>query len=191
MGLLEIQIEARNLLQLNPLFMHSKTTGAADQSEVVEIAVLDSAGKPLIDALVKPKRHIRPDATHEHGITDDMVENAPKWNEVLPEIEEILAHKKVCVYDLDSELLALQNSYQNNNNRWSLDTDSFINVMDLFSRFRNIRESHSGALINYSLEEAARMMGIDIEIIAYRRAHEDAWLVRAILLAIAGWKVYY
>ena len=34
-------------------------------------------------------------------------------------------------------------------------------------------------------------MGIDIEIIGYRRAREDAWLMRAILLAIAGWKVYY
>ncbi len=191
MGLLEIQIEARNLLQLNPLFMHSKTTGAAEQAEVVEIAVLDSAGKPLIDALVKPKRHIRPTASEEHGITDEMVDNAPKWTEVLPEIEEILARKKICVYDLSNELLALQNSYQNNLNRWSLDTGSFVNVMDLFSRYRNVRDPRSGALTCYSLEEAARMMGIDIEIIAYRRAHEDAWLVRAILMAIAGWKVYY
>lgn len=191
MGLLEIQIEARNLLQLNPLFMHSKTTGAAEQAEVVEVAVLDSAGKPLIDALVKPKRHIRPTASEEHGITDEMVDNAPKWTEVLPEIEEILARKKICVYDLNNELLALQNSYQNNLNRWSLDTESFVNVMDLFSRYRNVRDPRSGALTNYSLEEAARMMGIDIEIIAYRRAHEDAWLIRAILMAIAGWKVYY
>lgn len=191
MGLLEIQIEARNLLQQNPLFMHSKTTGAAEQAEVVEIAVLDSAGNPLLDALVKPKRHIRPNATEEHGITDDMVDNAPRWNEVLPEIEEILARKKVCVYDLNSELMALQNSYQNNNNRWALDADSFFNTMDLFTRFRNVRDPRSGTLVNYSLEEAARLMGIDIEIIAYRRAHEDAWLIRAILMAIAGWKVYY
>lgn len=191
MGLLEIQIEASNLLQLNPLFMHSKTTGAADQAEVVEIAILDSAGKPLIDALVKPKRHIRPNATEEHGITDEMVDNAPRWAEVLPEVEEILTRKKICVYDLNNELVALQNSYQNNHNRWALDTDSFINMMDLFSRFRNVRDPRSGALINYSLEEAARLLGIDIEIIAYRRAHEDAWLIRAILLAIAGWKVYY
>jgi len=191
MGLLEIQIEARNLLQLNPLYMHSKTTGAAEQAEVVEIAVLDSAGKPLIDALVKPKRHIRPTASEEHGITDEMVDNAPKWTEVLPEIEEILARKKICVYDYDNEILALQNSYQNNLNRWALDIDSFVNVMDLFSRYRNVRDPRSGVLTCYSLEEAARMMGIDIEIIAYRRAHEDAWLIRAILMAIAGWKVYY
>ncbi len=191
MGLLEIQIEARNLLQMNPLFMHSKTTGAAEQAEVVEIAIMDNAGKQLIDALVKPKRHIRPNATEEHGITDEMVDNAPKWTEVLPEIEEILARKKVCVYDLGGELVALQNSYLNYNNRWALDSDSFVNVMDLFSRYRNVRDPRSGGLTNYSLEDAARLMGIDIEIIGYRRAHEDAWLIRAILQAIAGWKVYY
>ncbi len=191
MSLLDIQLEARNLLQMNPLFMHSKNTGAAEQAEVVEIAILDSAGKPLIDALVKPKRHIRPDATVEHGITDEMVENAPKWTEVLPEVEETLARKKVCVYDLNNELLALQNSYQNNHNRWSLDTDNFINIMDMFARYRNVRDPRSGVLSCFTLEEAARAMGIDIEIIAYRRAHEDAWLIRAILMAIAGWKVYY
>lgn len=191
MGLLEIQFEARNLLQLNPLFMHSKTTGAAEQSEVVEIAILDSAGKPLIDELVKPKRHIRPDATKEHGITDDMVDSAPKWAEILPDIEETLRHKKICVYDTSNELMALQNSYQNNHNRWVLDEENFFNLMDLFSRYRNIRDPHSGVLQTYTLEEAARLLGIDIEIIAYRRAHEDAWLLRAILLAIAGWKVYY
>ena len=191
MGILETQFEASNLLQMNPLFMHSKTTGAADQAEVVEIAILDTAGAPLMDALVKPKRHIRPNATDEHGITDEMVENAPRWAEVLPELEEILAHKKVCVYDLNNELVALQNSHDNNHNRWSLDTDSFINVKELFSRFRNVRDPRTGSLMCYTLEEAARSMGIDIEIIAYRRAHEDAWLLRAILMSIAGWKVYY
>jgi DNA polymerase III epsilon subunit-like protein len=191
MSLLEIQLEARNLLQLNPLFMHSKTTGASEFSEVVEIAILDSAGMPLMDALVKPKRHIRPDATQEHGITDEMVENAPRWSEILPEIEDLLVHKKICVYDPENELLAIQNSYQNSHNRWGLDTSDFINLMDLFSRYWNVRDSRSKVLKAYSLEEAARLLGIDIEIIAYRRAHEDAWLMRAILLAMAGWKVYY
>lgn len=191
MTLLEAQLEARNLLQLGPLFLHSKTTGAAELSEVVEIAILDSAGKPLVDALVKPKRHIRPDATLEHGITDEMVDSAPRWSEILPTIEDILIGKRVCVYDPASELLALQNSYQNNHNRWVLDENNFFNLMDLFSRYRNVRDPRSGALLSYSLQEAARLLGIDIEIIAFRRAREDAWMMRAILLAIASWKVYY
>jgi DNA polymerase III epsilon subunit-like protein len=171
--------------------MHSKTTGAAEFSEVVEIAILDSAGAPLADELVKPKRHIRPTATLEHGITDEMVDMAPRWTEILPKVEELLSGKKVCVYDPASELLALKNSFKNYHNRYVLDDDNFYSVMDLYSRYKNERDHRSGTLLVYEFEEAARMLGIDIEIIAYRRARDDAWLTRAMLLAIAGWKVYY
>ena len=191
MSLLEIQLEARNLLQLRPVFLHCKTTGAAELSEVVEIAILDSAGSPLCDELVKPKRHIRELGSDEHGLTDDMVNFAPKFSEILPEIEELLGGKMVCVYDKESELLALKNSYQNNHNRWVLDDASFFSLMDLFSRYRNERDHRSGILRSYSLVEASCKLGIDIEVIAFRRAREDAWLMRAMLLAIAGWKVYY
>jgi Peduoviridae DNA polymerase exonuclease subunit len=191
MSLLDAQIEARNLLQQRPLFLHSKTTGAGEFMEVVEIAILDSAGTALADELVKPKRHIRPTATEEHGITDDMVSYAPRWAELLPKIEELLVGKNVCVYDPAIELVALKNSYDNNHNRWNLDSNNFICLMDLFSRYRNERDPRSGALFSYSLEESVRLMGIDIEIIGYRRAREDAWLMRALLLAMAGWKVYY
>jgi hypothetical protein len=189
--LLEAQLEAQNLLQLGPLFLHSKTTGAAELSEVVEIAILDSSGKPLLDELVKPKRHIRQIATDEHGLTDEMVDYAPRWAEILPRIEDLLIGKKVCVYDPALELLALRNSYMNIHQRWVLDESNFYSLMDLYSRYKNDRDPHTSLLLTYSLEEAARLTGIDIEIIAFRRAHEDAWLMRAILLAIAGWKVYY
>jgi DNA polymerase-3 subunit epsilon len=189
--LLEAQLEARNLLQQSPLFLHSKTTGALELAEVVEIAILDSSGKPLVDELVKPKRHIRQTATDEHGVTDDMVDTAPRWAEILPKIEEILVGKKVCVYDLEVELQTLYNSYNNINQRWVFDPINFYSLMDLFSRYKNERDPRTGVYLSYSLEKAASMVGIDIEIIAFRRAHEDAWLMRAILLAIAGWKVYY
>jgi DNA polymerase III epsilon subunit-like protein len=191
MSLLETQLEARNLLQLRPLFLHCKTTGAAELSEVVEIAILDTAGAPMVDELVKPKRHIRPSATQEHGLSDDMVNSAAKWSEVLPKIEEVLVGEKICVYDLEYELQAIKNSYQNNHNRWALNDDAFISLMDLFSRYKNERDPRNGSLRFYSLEEATLALGIDIEIIAYRRARDDAWLMRAMLLAIAGWKVYY
>jgi DNA polymerase III subunit epsilon len=191
MSLLETQLEARNLLQLRPVFLHCKTTGAAELSEVVEIAILDSAGMPLSDELVRPKRHIRAGASDEHGLTDDKIKSAAKWSEVLPVIEEILVGRKVCVYDKGAELQAVKNSYQNYHHRWVLDDDNFFSLMDLFSRYKDERNPRSGVLRAYSLEDAAGFLGIDIEIIAYRRAREDAWLMRALLLAIAGWKVYY
>lgn len=191
MSLLETQLEARNLLQIRPVFLHCKTTGAEELSEVVEIAILDSAGAALADELVKPKRHIRSAAALEHGLTDDNLSKAPRWAEILPKIEELLVGKKIIVYRRAAELQALKNSYQNYHNRWALDDEAFISLMDLFSRYKNERDTRNGALRSYSMEEAARLLGIDIEIIAYRRAREDAWLMRAILMAIAGWKVYY
>jgi DNA polymerase-3 subunit epsilon len=191
MSLLEVQLEARNLLQLRPLFLHSKTTGAAEQSEVVEIAILDSAGMPLADELVKPMRHIRPTATEVHGITDEMVDSAPKFAEILPKIEELLVGRMVCIYDSEAEIVALKNSYQNNHNRYVLDDNNFISLMEMFARYKNDRDPRSGAFYAYTLEDAARLLGIDIEIIGYRRAREDAWLMRAILITIAGWKIYY
>ena len=191
MSLLEIQLEARNLLQIRPIFLHCKTTGAEGLSEVVEIAILDSAGVAVADELVKPKRHVRPAAALEHGLTDENLNNAPRWAEILPKIEELLVGKKVIVYHRNAELQALKNSYQNYHNRWALDDEAFISLKDLFSRYRNERDPRSGSLRTFTMEEAARLLGIDIEIIAYRRAREDAWLMRAILLAIAGSKVYY
>jgi DNA polymerase III epsilon subunit-like protein len=191
MSLLDIQLEARNLIQLRPMFLHCKTTGAGEVAEVVEIAILDITGTPLVDELVKPKRHIRQIASDEHGITDEMINFAPKWAEVLPKVEEVLMGKHVCLYDLVEEMQALKNSNFNNHNRWIFDEGKFIGLMDLFSRYKNERDSRTGALLTYTLEDAARQLGIDLEIIAYRRAHEDAWLLRALLLAIAGEKVYY
>jgi DNA polymerase-3 subunit epsilon len=191
MTLLETQLEARNILQLRPLFLHSKTTGGMDLAEVVEISVLDSSGKPVVDELIKPKRHIRANATEEHGVTDDMVETAPRWAEVLPRVEEVLLGKRICVYDPESEILALKNSYRNIHQRWVLDETNFYSLMDLFSRYKNERDPRTGLYVSYTLQEAACLVGIDIEIIAFRRAHEDAWLMRAILLAIAGWRVYF
>jgi hypothetical protein len=88
-------------------------------------------------------------------------------------------------------MLALKNSYQNYHNRYVLDDNNFISLMDIFSRYKNERDPRSGAFFTYALEEAARLLGLDIEIIGYRRARDDAWLLRAILVTIAGWKIYY
>jgi DNA polymerase III epsilon subunit-like protein len=144
-----------------------------------------------VDELAKPKRHIRPPATLEHGITDEMVDHAPRWGEILPQVEDVLARKKVVVYDLPTELLVLKNSYQNYHHRWALDQTNFFDLMNLFSWHKNERDPRTGMLKVFSLEQASCLLGIDIEIIGYRRAREDAWLMRALLLAIAGWKVYY
>jgi DNA polymerase III epsilon subunit-like protein len=189
MGYLELQHEAQNLLQLYPVFLHSKTTGAGALSEVVEIAILNSGGTPLAEELVRPKRHIRPAATLEHGISDEMVRAAPDWLEVLPRVRTCLAGQQVCTYDPATEIQALKNSYENSRQRWDLDSAIFISLKDLCARYKNEWDARSASFRTFSLEEAVQLLGVEVELIGSRRAREDAWLMRALLLAIAGWKV--
>ncbi|RPJ07014.1 MAG: 3'-5' exonuclease, partial [Deltaproteobacteria bacterium] len=51
----------------------TETTGLDDQAEIVEIAVLNSAGEPVFESLIRPQQPIPPRVITIHGITDTMV----------------------------------------------------------------------------------------------------------------------
>lgn len=70
------------LLNTDFLVFDTETTGLDGQSEVCEIAVIDSKGTVLMNTLVKPIFPIPPEATEIHGITNADVESAPQFDEV-------------------------------------------------------------------------------------------------------------
>lgn len=80
------------------LVLDTETTGL-DQAEIVQIAILSSAGETLLDTLIQPKRPIPHDATAIHGITDEMCKNSPTWVELSPKIQEILNGQLIVVYN--------------------------------------------------------------------------------------------
>lgn len=60
--------------------------------EIIEITIVDAAsGAVLLDSLVRPQGTISPDATRVHGITDQMCETAPTWQDLWPQISAILS----------------------------------------------------------------------------------------------------
>ena len=72
-----------------------ETTGlsAWGGDEIVEIGAMKIYGdevdeKNVFHSLVNPRRPIGPDATRVHGITDEMVANAPVLEDVLPQFLE-------------------------------------------------------------------------------------------------------
>lgn len=95
---------ARSVLE-NPqdyCILDTETTGL-DDTEVVEIAIINLEGETLLDTLVKPIIPILDEVIAIHGITDKMVADAPTFPEVYPQLLEILANKKedtVLVYNL-------------------------------------------------------------------------------------------
>lgn len=114
--MLEVAINARNWaiawaidLFSTPddwVILDTETTGLYD-AEIVDIAIIDSVGKDLVDTRVRPTISIPLEATAIHGITDSMVRNSPSFDQVCPAIKEIISSKKVIIYnaEFDTKIL--------------------------------------------------------------------------------------
>lgn len=83
------------------LYLDTETTGfsAARGDEVVEIAIVDEYGNVLLDTLVEPSISIPRRATEVHGITDSMVYGKPSLEDILPEIDDIIAGHQLVIYN--------------------------------------------------------------------------------------------
>lgn len=90
--------------------LDTETTGLHDGARILEIAVLGVDGSTLLDRLVNPGVPIPVEVTHVHGITDDMVKDAPTFSDLLLPLTEALHRRKVVVYnrDFDKRRLAIE-----------------------------------------------------------------------------------
>ncbi|WP_347350383.1 3'-5' exonuclease [Intrasporangium sp.] len=68
---------------------------------VCEIAVISPTGKVLLDTLVNPGCPIAAAATRVHGITCDDVAGAPRWEEVLPWLEDAVGGRRLVAYNAE------------------------------------------------------------------------------------------
>jgi DNA polymerase-3 subunit epsilon len=83
------------------VYLDTETTGlsAASGDTIVEIAIVDHNGRPLIDTLVNPQRAIPWQATKVHGIRDDMVRGKPTLGQILPDIRNAIRGKELVIYN--------------------------------------------------------------------------------------------
>jgi DNA polymerase III epsilon subunit-like protein len=169
--------QARRWLDARPVFLDTETTGLNDLAEIVEISILDDDGLVLLDTLVRPRRPIPSDAIRIHGIRNEMVEDAPSWLQVWPEVEAILQGRPVGIYNADFDLRMLKQSHRWNGLAWRPPEMQPFCIMRLYSDFR-------GTSRFQTLEDAGRQLGIPLP--NAHRARADTELARAILLRMAG-----
>jgi len=94
-----------------------ETTGKdphAEETEIVEIAILDEDGLPLLDTFIRPTRAIPGDVMELHGITDEMVASAPTFSDIYPQIVAAIEGKTVIVYNADYDIYLLDNLINRN-----------------------------------------------------------------------------
>jgi DNA polymerase-3 subunit epsilon len=82
------------------IYLDTETTGFGPRAEIVDIAVVNAAGEVVLESLVQPNRRIPADATAIHGITNADVKNAPAWCELYEDLLQVLAGRRVIVYNV-------------------------------------------------------------------------------------------
>lgn len=98
---------ASRWLKRNYLILDTETTGLGDDAEIIEISIIDCTGKILLDTLVKPLKAIPAAATAIHGITNEMVADAPTWRDIHYQFMVLTNDRTLLIYNalFDSRLI--------------------------------------------------------------------------------------
>jgi len=107
--------EARELLALPEFYvLDTETTGLGSSAEIIEIAIVNQAGEVALNTRVKPRcMEGWEDAIAIHGITPAMLEHAPTWSEVWPQVEPYL-DKTVIIFNAEFDMGMIRNTCRAN-----------------------------------------------------------------------------
>lgn len=92
------------------LIMDTETLGKELNSRICQIAIIDDKGQTLLDTLVNPGQPIS--NSFIHGITDEMVKDAPPMRDILIEIFNQLHQRTVIIYNEGYDVPILTNEFK-------------------------------------------------------------------------------
>lgn len=84
------------------IYLDTETTGLDPaHDDLLEIAIIGDSGEVLLNTLIKPSSNnpIWPEAEAIHGITPEMVQDAPVLSEIAPRIEAAIKGREVIIYN--------------------------------------------------------------------------------------------
>ena len=154
-------MRADEILERNPVFLDTETTGLYRSAEIVEVAVVDINGHKLFESLVRPTKPIPAAATSVHGISDEMVAQAPGWGAVWPRLRKLLAGRIVGVYNAPFDLRMLRQSVEQQKMTWAPIGAQVCCVMQMYRKF--YPRLGKGKAKKYSLAAACKQFGIDAQ----------------------------
>ncbi|MBI6131925.1 3'-5' exonuclease [Serratia marcescens] len=158
------QQQAQQWLRDNVLILDTETTGLGDDAEIVEISLIDTSGRVLLNTLVKPRSVIPASATAIHGITNEMVATAPSWPDVYSKFYQLISGRKIVVYNSDYDTRLLDQT----NEDWGLTEPSYIErpkfecAMLAYAKFYG-QKSERGGYKWQKLTAAAEQQGVIID----------------------------
>lgn len=173
---------ARGIINQDPVYLDTETTGLDKNAEIIQIAIINDHGTVLLDEFVRPSKPIPAEVTLLHGIRDDMVANARSWPALWPTVRGLILGKTIGIYNAEFDVRMMRQSLERYRLPWreSLTT---LDILQLFSEFRGDWDPLRRTLRRFKLEEAGRFFRIPLP--NSHRAVDDALLARALLRRLA------
>lgn len=168
--------------------LDTETTGLYDDAQIVQIAIVDDYSNVLLDTLVKPTIAIPMDATRIHGITNEMVQNAPGWDQVVGLVFDILSQANaLIIYNADYDLRIIDQSCAaielDTDDLWTRQPPTFC-AMNRFAEIYGEWNDYHQSYRWQKLETAARYYNLPVS-----NAHTalgDCLMTRAVSKKMAG-----
>ena len=101
---------ARRFLEMGGIILDTETTGLGHLDQLVEIACVDADGTVLLDTMIRPGTPIKAEAQRVHGITEEMVSDAPTMQVVAPLLRRTIDGRPVAAYNLPFDVKMIQQS---------------------------------------------------------------------------------
>jgi DNA polymerase III epsilon subunit-like protein len=105
----EVIMWARQVIETGEtLILDTETTGLDAHDEVIQLGIVDMQGNVLLQTLVRPTVPVGTEARAIHGITDEVLAQAPSFSHLHDTIAVLLENRSVLAYhaDFDRRLLA-------------------------------------------------------------------------------------
>lgn len=140
------------------LFFDLELTGVYDHDEILSISIVDGTGRVIMDTLVRPVHTKKWKKTEKiHGITPEMVVDAPTLSELAPKIREIFAEADALIaYGIVTDFNHIKKIYATEAEQTALH-DKLRCAATEYTRFIG---EHLPDLTHTSLTDAMATLGI-------------------------------
>ena len=157
-----------NMDRKKVLFFDLELTGFYSHDEILSITVVDATGELIMDTLVKPiKKKKWKDTEKIHGITPDMVENAPTLAELTPRIKEIFGEaENIVAYGVSTDYSHIKYIYDTAEERDGL----YKKIRCCANEFVRYASEHRPDVVHASLTDAMSCFEIEWDGIAHTSA---------------------
>lgn len=180
----EVQLWAYQLFRSGHFYvLDTETTGLDGRAEIVQIALIDRDGHTLINTLVKPTRPCPPEATRVHGITNEMLADAPTLADLYIPLSAKLAASTIVAYNMAFDWRMLQQSLAVYGLPLPMGVKQHC-AMIAYARYYGQRHRTGGDYVWQSLDKACLQQNLQREYA--HSALGDARATLALLRCMAG-----